>query len=130
MLDVVVIDDDSDFLSLVTTQLRRQMQVRVTTFRQGRVALAYLFEAERLAADLVIIDLLLPDISGYEIVSEIRKHPKTTTVPCLIASARNGLEEHARADEVGADAFLEKPFRTRELLDLVERLATKGRRTA
>lgn len=130
MLDVVVIDDDSDFLNLVTTQLRRQMQVRVTTFRQGRVALAHLFEAERQTVDLVIIDLLLPDISGYEIVSEIRKHPKTTGVPCLIASARNGLEEHARADEVGADAFLEKPFRTRELVDLVEKLATKGRRSA
>lgn len=130
MIDVVLIDDDSDFLSMVTTQLRRQLQVRVTTFRQGRVALAYLFEEKRPNADLVIIDLLLPDISGYEIVSEIRKHPKTKTLPCLVASARNGLEEHARADEVGADAFLEKPFRTRELLELVENLAQKGRRTA
>jgi DNA-binding response OmpR family regulator len=66
--------------------------------------------------DLVILDLVLPDSSGYEVCEHIRRDPKTQEVPVLVVSARLLPSHRAQAEEAGATAFLPKPYQRRELM--------------
>lgn len=126
---VMVIDDDGDFVAMVATQLERSAGMTVESFKLGRLALARLANDDEALPDVVLCDLLLPDISGFELVSELRRGARTSSLPCIVASARSGLEEHARAEEVGADAFLAKPFKNRQLVDLLyATVQTRGAR--
>ncbi|HEY8208961.1 MAG TPA: response regulator, partial [Myxococcaceae bacterium] len=66
--------------------------------------------------DLVILDLVLPDRSGYEIAEHIRQDPRTQEVPVLAVSARLQPSHRAQAEEAGATAFLGKPVTKRDLM--------------
>lgn len=115
---VVIIDDDLDLLHMAKRYLERaEMQWR--TFPLGRQALAWLAESDQPIA-VVVVDLGLPDISGFDVCRELRDHPRTAEVPLLVMSSREGLDIEARASEVGARQYLSKPLRSRTLLDAVE----------
>jgi DNA-binding response OmpR family regulator len=72
--------------------------------------------------EIVILDLMLPDIEGYEVCSRIRSHPPTTNVPVLILSARADAASKERATASGADGYLVKPVQFPELLAELKRL--------
>ena len=72
--------------------------------------------------DMVCLDLALPQESGFSVCRELRSKPETEAVPVLVITARTGLEDYARAMEFGADRFMEKPFKGKELLNNVREL--------
>jgi CheY-like chemotaxis protein len=72
--------------------------------------------------ELVILDLMLPDIEGYEVCQRIRAYPPTATVPVLVLSARAEPDSKARALAVGADAYMVKPVQFPALLSELTRL--------
>jgi CheY-like chemotaxis protein len=113
---VCIVDDDPDYCQIAEKHLGRA-GLSVITFAQGRPAL------ERLKSDplpsLITIDVSLPDMSGFELCHHVLNDPRTRHIPVLVVSARAGPENHARAEEVGAKAYVEKPVRGRDLVDAI-----------
>jgi DNA-binding response OmpR family regulator len=103
---VLLVEDDPALRKLVKSHLDR-MGLEVVEAADGRSALARLGEH---APDLVCLDLMLPESSGYEVCEFIRKTATLKHVPVLVMSARTLPEDRAHAEEVGASAYLIKPF--------------------
>jgi CheY-like chemotaxis protein len=97
--------------------------VTVVEAESGRGALAVL---SRIAPALVVLDLVLPELSGYELCERLRASDALQHVPILALSARSMPEDRAAAEEAGASAFLAKPFTPRELTEHVLPLLTAG----
>ena len=94
---------------------------RVTTVGSGPAALELLEENET-DVDLIILDIMLPGMSGYSVCEELRK--RGSDVPILILSARTLAEDRTRGFDVGANQYLSKPFDLDELLSRVKNLLT------
>jgi PAS domain S-box-containing protein len=109
---VLVADDNAD-MSEYLARLLRTAGYMVTTVTDGRAAL----DAVRAAApDLVISDVMMPRLSGLDLVAALRADARTAAVPVLLLSARAGLEASVAGLRAGADDYLVKPFTAVELL--------------
>jgi two-component system KDP operon response regulator KdpE len=106
---VLVIDDEPPIVRFLRTSLAAAVGYRVVTADNAAQGLA-LLPAEK--PDVVILDLGLPDRSGFEVISEIRKH---SPVPIIVLSARNDERSKVEALDLGADDYLGKPFGMAEL---------------
>ncbi len=109
---ILVVDDESDFLDTLGFALRRE-GFEVETAATGAAALEVL---GRPGVDLVILDVMLPDMSGIEICRELRRRPETRRVPVILLTARGDEIDRVVGFEVGADDYVVKPFSTRELV--------------
>ena len=107
----LVVEDHPDARALVRTYLLG-MGVEVVDVAEGRSAIRQLESSE--PPDLVCLDLMLPELSGYEVCEFMRAHPTLKDVPILIMSARAKPMDRAFAEDVGATAYLVKPFKRRE----------------
>ncbi len=112
--DVWVVDDDPVNLRVATLLLDSQ-RFRVRTFSSGTSVLTALFE-EGARPALVLLDLMMPGIDGFEVCARIREHFDALHLPILVVTARVDEESIARAFELGCNDYLVKPFLTRELL--------------
>lgn len=120
---VLLVEDDPALRRLVNGYLVR-MGLEVVEASDGRAAI----EALRgFMPDLVCLDLMLPEISGYDVCEAIRKNPALRAVPILMISARSLPEDRAQAEEVGATAYLIKPFSRVEFSNNVRALLQEGR---
>ncbi len=115
---VLVVEDDETIRQMLMSRLD-DLGVRVVEADDGSTAIAALGQH---AIDLACIDLSLPQVSGFEVCRQIRNHPATKDIPILVISARNSLEDHAYALELGATKFLEKPFRAKDFASVVKKL--------
>lgn len=102
----LVVEDDPEVRKLVRKSLER-LDFVVTEARTGKEAMDLLAKSQ---PELVCLDLMLPEQSGYEICEHIRRTTGLRHVPVLVISARALPEDRAHAEEVGADAYLIKPF--------------------
>ena len=108
---VLVVDDNADMRAYLTRLLGPHWTVR--TAANGEEALAAV--AER-APDLVLTDVMMPRIDGFELLRRLRAGPATRSVPVIMLTARAGQEASVEGLQVGADDYLAKPFRAAELL--------------
>lgn len=74
------------------------------------------------APDVVILDLMLPNRNGFEILKELKNDPDLMATPVLVLTAKGQNQDRATAQQLGADAFITKPFSNREVLECVQRL--------
>jgi CheY-like chemotaxis protein len=109
---VLVADDDPDILLLMTLTLERD-GYDVVAAKDGLSALDA--AVERLP-HLVLLDLMMPGLDGYEVTRRLRTKPITKDVPIVIVTAAAEEHQAARALEAGANAYMKKPFSPRELL--------------
>ena len=72
--------------------------------------------------DLVILDIILPGMDGFEVCYRMRSAPETASIPVVIASAKNNAEDQSKALRVGADAYFQKPLVLSELFGSIEDL--------
>lgn len=121
---ILVVEDESHLAILVKFNLERE-GYRVTTVGDGPSALK-LMEDEEESFDLVILDLMLPHMSGYAVCEAIRSQGMDT--PVLILSARTLTEDRIRGFDVGANQYLTKPFDLDELLSRIRNLLNFSRR--
>ncbi len=119
---VLVVDDDPQIRLLVARFLQRH-GYKVTGAPDGRVMLDILARA---AVDLVILDLMLPGRSGFELCGDIRA---TSQVPIVMLTARSEESDRIIGLEVGADDYVTKPFSPRELLARVRAVLRRSRAT-
>ncbi len=89
----------------------------------GKAALVAL---ESTSPDLICLDLMLPEVSGYEICEKIRATPRLSRIPVLVISGRSTPTDRAYALEAGANAYLLKPYHARELEAQVSALLGAG----
>jgi len=119
---VLIVDDEpSIVLSLQFLLSREGYEVAVA--RDGESALA---QAALEPPDLVVLDLMLPGMDGYEVCRRLRESPATASTRIVVVTARGREAERVRGLEEGADAYVTKPFSTRELIATVGRFL--GRR--
>jgi PAS domain S-box-containing protein len=112
---IVLADDNADMREYVSSLLRGRFQlVQAAT---GKSALS---EVERLLPDLVLTDVMMPEMDGLGLLATLRQNPTTRSVPVIMLSARAGEEARIDGIDAGADDYLTKPFSARELLARVD----------
>ena len=108
---ILIIDDDIDTLKLVGIMLERK-GFRILASTTGEKGLQM---ANMEYPDLVLLDVMIPDINGYEIARRIRSDPATENTPIIMFTARSQVDDKVEGLESGADAYITKPARPREL---------------
>ena len=116
---VLVIEDEESIIQLVRLYLE-QLGARVLAAEDGASGIA-LFERDR--PDLIILDLILPEMDGWEVCQRIRRSAQT---PILMLTARGGEEDRVRGLELGADDYVTKPFSPRELASRVRAILRRA----
>ena len=109
---VLVVEDDADNRTLLERMLERD-GYRTRAAGDGEAALLAVGEH---SPDLILLDVGLPRLDGYEVTRRLRAHLRTLTVPIILLTGRSGLEDVVEGLDAGADDFLSKPFRQPELL--------------
>src|SRR4051812_42709879 len=108
---ILVVEDDPDLNQYVTDFLR-SAGYRVTPALDGHTALARVADAP----DAIILDVMLPDVSGFEVCQNLKLHRDTNLVPILMLTAMDDAASVKSGLRVGANRYLTKPFEPEELL--------------
>jgi two-component system phosphate regulon response regulator PhoB len=119
---ILVVEDDRDILELLQLHLE-QAGFRVEGVESGAEALE---ELRKGRPNLVVLDLILPDLSGTELLRVIRENPATRTLPVIVVTARCEEVDRVVGFELGADDYVGKPFSTRELVLRVQRMLKRA----
>jgi class 3 adenylate cyclase len=115
---ILAVDDNKQNLDLLTKALTAA-QYEIITATDGPTALNLV---ERAAADLVLLDVMMPGMSGYEVCERIRANETTRRLPVVMLTALHDVSHRIKGIEAGADDFLTKPFNREELLTRVKSL--------
>ena len=118
---VMLVDDERGLLELFASLVAR-LDYEVISVADGRVALDML---ERITPDLLILDLGMPGISGYEVLRYVRNVPRLAQMKVVILTARPHLI--AEIEPLGIDAWHTKPIRTQDFLAMVQEMLSAGR---
>ncbi len=108
---VLVADDDIDVASLVAVSLRRT-GFEVVTAGNGSDALEI---ALRHPPDACVLDIMMPNVNGYEVVRRLKEEKETSEIPIILLSARAGALDRDYGLRIGADAYIRKPFPPKQL---------------
>jgi len=119
----VLLVDDEDSLRKVLKDLLEREGYEVSEARDGVQALD---QVDRVGPDIVVLDLNLPGLDGYGVLSHLRSRPATAGLPVIVLTAKGDEDNEVRVFALGADDFLQKPFRARALSARLE--AVLGRR--
>src|SRR3990172_1887103 len=122
MARILVVDDDVNLLQMVRLMLQR-VGHEVETSSNGEEGLLF---ASQKQPDLAIIDVMMPGLSGYDVVRRLRDDPFTARIPIVILTARSQPMDKQMALEAGANAFLSKPVTAQELTDRVDAVLRAG----
>jgi two-component system phosphate regulon response regulator PhoB len=109
---ILVVEDERDIAALVAYHLTKE-GYRVLTAGAGPEALE---AATQERPDLIVLDLMLPGLSGYDVLRELRRHPEIGDVPVVVLTARREEPDRIRGLELGADDYVTKPFSPQELV--------------
>jgi chemosensory pili system protein ChpA (sensor histidine kinase/response regulator) len=119
--------DDSITVRRVTQRLLERNGMRVMTAKDGVEALSLLQEH---TPDVILLDIEMPRMDGYEVAAHVRGDPRLADVPIIMITSRVGEKHRARAIELGVDDYLGKPYQESQLIDAIEPLVLARRRQA
>jgi DNA-binding response OmpR family regulator len=115
----ILVVEDNEHAAFLMRFLLERAGYEVTLSPDGRDAIEKLSTME--PVDLVVLDLMLPYVSGYQVLIEARKDPRWADVPVVVVTARTLEMDAVRALETGANDFIRKPFQPEELLARIRR---------
>ena len=121
----LLIEDNADVAYLLQHMLQRDGFAAQKIFN-GRDAQKHI--ADSAPPDLVILDLMLPYVDGFELLTQIREHPKWHHVPVIVLSGKVSERDVVRAIELGANDFVTKPYKPLELRARIRRCTAGARR--
>ena len=116
---VLIVDDNQQNLELLEVYLESVPEVSVRTAADGVEAMAILAKDP---PDLVLLDIMMPRMSGFEVCRQIKSNPKTRDILVVMVTALNETGDIERATECGADDYLSKPIDRKALVNLVRTL--------
>jgi len=112
---ILIVDDDPDMVEL----LRLALKDAGYTTRTANSGIEALSKAQRFPPDLILLDVILPDLNGFNVCDSLRHHPATASVPIIMVTVLPGEFPRLVGTELGADAYLNKPFQIQELISRV-----------
>ncbi|MEM6552786.1 MAG: response regulator [Planctomycetota bacterium] len=118
---VLIVDDNEQNVELLQAYLE-SMPLEVSAVYDGQTALDRIEDAEQPQPDLVLLDVMMPRMSGFEVCQRIKGNPTTAGVPVIMVTALNELGDIERGVEAGTDEFVTKPVNKLELLTRVKTL--------
>ena len=113
---VLLVDDEDDLRRVMRDLLEREG----FTVQEARDGVQALDEVDRHAPDIIVLDLNLPGLDGYGVLSHLRSRPATRDIPVIVLTAKGDEENEVKVFELGAADFLSKPFRARALAARLE----------
>jgi two-component system phosphate regulon response regulator PhoB len=119
---ILVVEDEEDILELVSFNLKKEGYL-VKGVTSGEEALK---EARRNIPSLIILDLMLPGVNGFDVCKSLKSDPKTQSVPIVMLTARSEEADIIIGLELGADDYLTKPFSPRELIARVRAILRRS----
>jgi DNA-binding response OmpR family regulator len=119
---VLVADDDAEVAGLVAISLRRA-GFDVVTAANGEEAIEHALEH---GPDACVLDIMMPNMNGYEVVHRLKEERATANMPVVLLSARAGALDRDYGLRIGADAYIRKPFPPKELGETVWALITSA----
>lgn len=122
---LLVVDDEPNLLRAVAACLKTE-GYEVSTARSGRDAIMQLAET---VPDLVISDIRMPEMDGYQLARQLRGSPRTALVPIVFLTAKDETADRIEGFRAGIDAYLTKPFEPDELLAVVNGILSRVERT-
>lgn len=118
MAKILVVDDEPDALDLVAFNLK-QAGLDVVTADDGAAALK---RAREVVPDLILLDLMLPEVDGLDVCKQLKRDPATAAIPIIMLTAKAAEIDRVLGLELGADDYVTKPFSPRELVLRVKNL--------
>ncbi|MFA5143266.1 MAG: response regulator transcription factor [Candidatus Omnitrophota bacterium] len=119
---ILIVDDEKQLVSLVSLHMKMS-GYEVLSAKDGEEALAITKEE---APDLIILDLMLPKIDGWEVCKRLRAESKIGDIPVIMLTARSEAGDKLKGFECGADDYVTKPFSPRELVARVKRVLARA----
>ena len=119
---ILIIDDDLDTLRLVGLMLQKQ-GYQIVAANNGEQGLLKVAEDQ---PDLILLDVMMPEMDGYEVARRLRQNPKTAGIPILMFTAKSQLDDKVTGFEAGADDYLTKPTHPAELQAHVKALLSRS----
>ncbi|MEO0093319.1 MAG: response regulator [candidate division WOR-3 bacterium] len=120
---ILLVDDETDMLA-VNSAILESYGYEILSAKDGMEALATI---NRSVPDLILLDLMIPGIDGYQICGILKHDKRYQKIPIIIVSARFSEQDQKLAKEVGADDYLTKPFEPKTLLAKITALLTDGK---
>ena len=117
---VLIVEDEESLLKLETILLTVKGFEVIGAFT-GKMAI------DKIGVDhfdLVLLDIMLPDIDGFEVCRQIRKNPRTAAVPVIILTGKKSQDDHDRGVLCGANSYIVKPFKSAMIIDEINRLTS------
>ena len=115
---IYIVEDDSNIREIETIALKNSGHT-VSAFEKAR---DFYKKTEDMVPDLVLLDVMLPDESGYDIVKQLRKNPVTKQIPIIMVTAKTTEMDMIKGLDDGADDYIKKPFSIMELITRVKAL--------
>ena len=115
MKHILLVDDVSTNLKCVSFILKNKYNL--TTVKSGREALECMKTA---IPDLILLDIRMPEMNGYEVMEHMKENPETANIPVILLTADAGDDSEDRGIALGAVDFIRKPFEPQVLLDSIE----------
>ncbi len=118
---ILIVEDEESLLKLESILLTSK-GYEVKGVANGRAALDAI-AAE--APDLVLLDIMLPEIDGFEVCQRIKENPATAKIPVIMLTAKKSREDMARGEKVGADWYITKPFKSAMVIETIQRFLNR-----
>ncbi len=119
MTAILIAEDEPNLVESLSFILRREGWAVSAVF-DGE---AVLEELRGDLPDVLVLDVMLPKRNGFDILKTIKTDPRLTAIPVLMLTAKGQERDRKTAEQLGADAFVTKPFSNREVVDSIKRLA-------
>ena len=118
---ILIVEDEESLLKLESILLSSK-GYSVTGVMDGKSALD---EISARKPDLVVLDIMLPEMDGFEVCKRIKENPETAGIPVVMLTAKKNSQDYARGMQVGADAYVTKPFKSAQVIELIEGLLSR-----
>ena len=121
---IMVVDDEPDLVTLLCARLE-QREFNVMFAYSGSQALA---DLEKQKPDLILLDIMMPKMDGFEVLRRLKRAPETSSIPVILLSARDQFKDISKGYEIGADHYLTKPFTYTHLMTVIDHLLSGDKR--
>jgi len=122
MKKILIVEDEESLLKLESILLTTKGYL----VQGATTGLAALEAIASETPDLILLDIMLPELDGFEVCKQVKKNPQTRHIPIIFLSAKKTPEDLARSKEVGGDQYITKPFKSARVMEAIEKLLERN----
>ncbi|UCD17239.1 MAG: response regulator [Candidatus Zixiibacteriota bacterium] len=112
---ILVIDDEPQITEIVEAFLTNAGH-NVSVFNDGKKGLT---QATEVKPDIILLDIMMPDLDGYSICNDLKNNPSTANIPVVFLTGKDRNDDQGRSFQAGGDMYIKKPFSCERLLEIV-----------